>query len=104
MTCYVRPPGSRCRSRCAGRWSARRRRSCWGWARTPAEVATQLARSAERGDKDAISALREAAQSVGSSDASDAADLSKRALELLPADDAERGSLVAETGELLNRA
>ena len=33
-----------------------------------------------------------------------AADLSKRALELLPADDAEHGSLVAETVGLLNRA
>jgi len=70
----------------------------------PAEVATQLARSAEPGDSEAIGALRAAAQSVGHSDASAAADLSKRALELLAADDADRGSLVAETVELLNRA
>jgi len=70
----------------------------------PAEVATQLARSAEPGDAEAISALRQAAQSVGRGDASAAADLSKRALELLPADDAEHGSLVAETVGLLNRA
>ena len=70
----------------------------------PAEVATQLARSAEPGDREAISALRQAAQSVGHSDASAAADLSRRALELLPADDAEHGPLVAETVELLNRA
>jgi DNA-binding CsgD family transcriptional regulator len=70
----------------------------------PAEVATQLARSAEPGDKEAISALRAAAQSVGHSDASAAADLSQRALELLPADDAEYGPLVAETVELLNYA
>src|SRR5246500_1180528 len=70
----------------------------------PAEVATQLARSAEHGDTEAIDALRQAAQSVGDGDASAAADLSKRALELLPADDSERGSLVAETVELLNRA
>lgn len=70
----------------------------------PAEVATQLARSADPGDTEAISALRQAAESVGHSDASAAADLSKRALELLPADDAEHGSLVAETVELLNRA
>jgi DNA-binding CsgD family transcriptional regulator len=70
----------------------------------PAEVATQLARSAEPGDKEAISALRQAAQSVGRSDASAAADLSKRALELLPADDADHGSLVAETVGLLNQA
>jgi DNA-binding CsgD family transcriptional regulator len=70
----------------------------------PAEVATQLARSAEPGDREAISALRQAAQSVGHSDASVAADLSKRALELLAADDADHGPLVAETVELLNRA
>jgi DNA-binding CsgD family transcriptional regulator len=70
----------------------------------PAEVATQLARSAEPGDREAINALRAAAQSVGHSDASAAADLSRRALELLPAHDADHGSLVAETVGLLNRA
>jgi DNA-binding CsgD family transcriptional regulator len=70
----------------------------------PTEVATQLARSAEPGDREAINALRQAAQSVGHSDASAAADLSTRALELLPADDPEHGQLVAETVELLNRA
>jgi DNA-binding CsgD family transcriptional regulator len=70
----------------------------------PAEVATQLARSAEPGDREAIDALRAAAQSVGHSDASAAADLSQRALALLPADDPEHGLLVAETVELLNRA
>ena len=75
-----------------------------GMGVAPAEVATQLARSAEPGDREAISALRQAAQSVGHSDASAAADLSKRALELLPADDTEHGLLVAETVELLNRA
>src|SRR4029077_11919988 len=46
----------------------------------PAEGAPQRARSAEPGDREAISALRQAAQSVGHSDASAAADLSKRAL------------------------
>ena len=75
-----------------------------GMGAAPAEVATQLARSAEPGDREAIDALRQAAQSVGRSDASAAADLSKRALELLPADDADHGSLVAETVEWLNRA
>ena len=75
-----------------------------GMGAAPAEVATQLARSAEPGDREAISALRQAAQSVGHSDASAAADLSRRALELLPADDAEHGLLVAETVGLLNRA
>jgi ATP/maltotriose-dependent transcriptional regulator MalT len=75
-----------------------------GLGAAPAEVATQLARSAEPGDMEAVDALRQAAQSVGHSDASAAADLSKRALELLPADHAELGSLVAETVEWLNRA
>jgi len=70
----------------------------------PAEVATQLARSAEPGDRDAISALREAAHSVAHSDASAAADLTKRALDLLPAEDADHGPLVAETVDFLNRA
>jgi len=75
-----------------------------GIGAAPAEVATQLARSAEPGDTEAISALRQAAQSVGHSDASAAANLSKRALDLMPADDAEHGPLVAETVGLLNRA
>jgi DNA-binding CsgD family transcriptional regulator len=75
-----------------------------GMGAAPAEVATQLARSAEPGDREAIDALRQAAQSVGRGDASAAADLSKRALDLLPANDAERGSLVGETVGWLNRA
>jgi DNA-binding CsgD family transcriptional regulator len=75
-----------------------------GMGAAPAEVATQLARSAEPGDREAIDALRQAAQSVGHSDANGAADLSKRALELLAADDADHGLVVAETVELLNRA
>jgi DNA-binding CsgD family transcriptional regulator len=75
-----------------------------GMGAAPAEVATQLARSAEPGDREAIDALRQAAQSVGRGDASAAADLSKRALELLPADDAEHGSLLGETVGWLNRA
>ncbi|MGY4646349.1 hypothetical protein ACVWWN_000145 [Mycobacterium sp. URHB0021] len=70
----------------------------------PEEVATQLARSAEPGDMEAVDALRRAAQSVGHSDASAAADLSKRALELLPAVHHDYGSLVAETVEWHNRA
>jgi len=68
------------------------------------EVATQLARSAEPGDREAISAVRQAAQSISRSDAGAAADLSKRALDLLPAHDPEYGRLVAETVDLLNRA
>ena len=75
-----------------------------GMGAAPAEVATQLARSAEPGDREAIDALRQAAQSVGRGDASAAADLSKRALELLPIHDLDYGSLVSETVEWLNRA
>jgi DNA-binding CsgD family transcriptional regulator len=68
----------------------------------PAEVATQLARSADVGDQDAVTTLREAAAAVANSDKSGAADLNRRALELMPADDAERGSLVTEIVGLLN--
>jgi DNA-binding CsgD family transcriptional regulator len=75
-----------------------------GMGAAPAEVATQLARSAEPGDREAVTALRAAAQSVGHTDASAAAELSKRALELLTTDDADHGPLVAETVVLLNRA
>ncbi|MGA8546551.1 MAG: AAA family ATPase [Mycobacterium sp.] len=70
----------------------------------PEEVATQLARSAEPGDKEAIDALRQAAQSVGRGDAGAAADLSERALELLPTHELDYGSLVSETVAWLNRA
>jgi ATP/maltotriose-dependent transcriptional regulator MalT len=75
-----------------------------GMGAVPAEVATQLARSAEPGDREAVDALHQAAQSVGRGDASAAADLSKRALELLPAHAPDYGSLVADTVEWLNRA
>jgi DNA-binding CsgD family transcriptional regulator len=75
-----------------------------GMGAAPEEVATQLARNAEAGDMEAVDALRQAAQSVGHSDAGAAADLSKRALELLPAEHHDYGSLVAETVEWLNRA
>ncbi|OBH48362.1 LuxR family transcriptional regulator [Mycobacterium mantenii] len=70
----------------------------------PEEVATQLARSAEVGDQAAIAALRAAAQSLAYSDPSAASDLSKRALELHPAQDPQRAPLVTETIVLLNRA
>jgi DNA-binding CsgD family transcriptional regulator len=70
----------------------------------PVEVAQQLADSAEPGDRGAVETLREAAQALATSDAAVAADLSARALELLPPGDAERGRLVAETIILLNLA
>ena len=65
----------------------------------------QLARSAEIGDQAAVGTLRQAAQIVAHSDShAAAADLSKRASELLPTQGPGRGPLVAETVELLNRA
>ncbi|BBY46768.1 helix-turn-helix transcriptional regulator (plasmid) [Mycolicibacterium arabiense] len=70
----------------------------------PEEVATQLARSAEAGDQTAVGALRDAARSAGRSDPSVAADLSRRAVELLPPGDPQVDSLVAETVLMLNRA
>lgn len=70
----------------------------------PEEVAIQLARSADVGDQSAIAALRDAARSLANSDPGTGADLSKRALDLLPAHDPARGSVVAETVVLLNRA
>lgn len=70
----------------------------------PAEVAHQLACSAQPGDRQAITALRQAAVAVSRSDAAAAADLSERALELTRVDDVEYGRVVAETVGLLNRA
>jgi DNA-binding CsgD family transcriptional regulator len=70
----------------------------------PEEVATRLARSAEVGDAEAVTALREAARSLGRSDPSGAADLSRRALDLLFPDDGARTHLVSETVVLLNQA
>jgi DNA-binding CsgD family transcriptional regulator len=70
----------------------------------PVEVATQLARSAEVGDQVAVAELRRAAHYVANSDPGAAADLSVRALQLLPTDDAQRGPLIADTVDLLNRA
>ncbi|MDV3128207.1 AAA family ATPase [Mycobacterium sp. 21AC1] len=70
----------------------------------PQEVATQLARSAEVGDRTAVAALRQAVSAVADADPSTAADLSMQILDLLGSHDPERGTLVAETVVLLNRA
>jgi DNA-binding CsgD family transcriptional regulator len=70
----------------------------------PTAVATQLARSADVGDQAAVTALHEAAQSLANSDKSGAADLCRRALDLLPAEDAQREVLLTETVGLLNRS
>lgn len=51
----------------------------------PGAVAVQLAESADHGDRAAVAALREAARGIAGSDVLEAADLSARALELLPA-------------------
>ncbi|OBF33004.1 LuxR family transcriptional regulator [Mycobacterium sp. ACS1612] len=71
---------------------------------SPEHVATQLVRSADPGDRPAIDALRRAAASVSRGDPGAAAELSQRALELLPEQDPERGKLVTETVVYLNQA
>ena len=68
------------------------------------EVAEQLAEGAEPGDREAIEKLSEAARSVAASDADAAANLSVRALELMPRGDEGRGPLVAQTVVLLSAA
>lgn len=70
----------------------------------PEEVATLLMRSAEIGDTAAVTSLRQAAEALSRSDPSAAADLSRRALDLLRADDGARAAVVAETVVLLNQA
>ncbi|MDX6490997.1 MAG: hypothetical protein QOD43_1242 [Gaiellaceae bacterium] len=61
----------------------------------PVEVAQQLATSAEPGDDTAIANLLEAANTLGVTDPSAAADLTGRALELAPTRHPLRGPLVA---------
>jgi len=70
----------------------------------PAEVATLLMSSAEQGDREAVDVLREAAQTLATSDAEVAAQLSRRALDLLADHDPSRGVVVGETVILLNMA
>ncbi len=70
----------------------------------PAEVAVQLAASAEPGDQAAVRMLRAAARALGSSDPGAAADLARRAFELARAGDPMRGPLAAETALLLHAA
>lgn len=75
-----------------------------GGGAAPAEVATLLLSSAEFGDREAIGVLRDAAQTLAASDADVAAELSRRALDLLPLGDPSRGVVVGETVILLNMA
>jgi DNA-binding CsgD family transcriptional regulator len=70
----------------------------------PEEVATQMVRSAEVGDVEAVESLRWAARSLARADAASAADISGHALGLVGADDHLRGALVLETIDLLTRA
>lgn len=70
----------------------------------PEEVATQLARCAEIGDLAAVDTLRQAARSLSRSDPSGAADLSRRALDLLRPRDGVHPAVVSETVVLLNQA
>lgn len=71
---------------------------------TPAEVATQLAASADIGDEAAIETIFKAAEALAASDPGAAADLSRRALELAPPRHALRGPLAAKTTLLLHEA
>ena len=71
---------------------------------TPAEVATQLAASAEPGDERAITTLFKAAETIAMSDPGAAAVLSRRALELAPRRHPLRGALAAQTALLLHEA
>jgi hypothetical protein len=67
----------------------------------PAEVARQLADSAEPGDHAAVSLLSRAAEALHLLDSAAAADLAVKALELASPDDALRGPLVAQAAVLL---
>jgi DNA-binding CsgD family transcriptional regulator len=70
----------------------------------PGEVAAQLAESALPGDEAAVATLSSAARAIGGNDPSAGADLSRRALELVPTSFAGRAELVAETALLLHAA
>lgn len=70
----------------------------------PEQVALQIARSAEVGDRDAVATLRSAADSLARSDPTASAELSSRAIELTHPDDGERAGVVAQAVRLLGRA
>ncbi|MDT7678314.1 MAG: hypothetical protein QOD82_6216, partial [Pseudonocardiales bacterium] len=70
----------------------------------PVEVAAQLATSAEPGDEVAIGLLKDAADALGQRDPAAAAELSCRALDLIPAGHHAVGPLVATTTVLLHAA
>jgi DNA-binding CsgD family transcriptional regulator len=70
----------------------------------PVEVAAQLATSAETGDEVAVGLLKDAADALGPRDPAAAAELSCRALDLIPAGHQATGPLVATTTILLHAA
>ncbi|HTF52581.1 MAG TPA: AAA family ATPase, partial [Pseudonocardia sp.] len=70
----------------------------------PVEVATQLATSAEPGDEVAVGLLKDAADALGQRDPAAAAELSRHALDLIPAGHHAAGPLVATTTVLLHAA
>jgi DNA-binding CsgD family transcriptional regulator/tetratricopeptide (TPR) repeat protein len=70
----------------------------------PVEVAAQLATSAEPGDEVAVGLLKDAADALGARDPAAAAELSCRALDLIPAGHHAAGPLVATTTVLLHAA
>ncbi|OKI44014.1 hypothetical protein A6A27_38645 [Micromonospora sp. CB01531] len=65
------------------------------------EVASDLAATAEPGDRHAVALLRRAAADFAPTSPSTAVELSQRAMELAPADDPDNGTLIAETIMLL---
>ncbi|WP_156689867.1 ATP-binding protein [Mycobacterium sp. Marseille-P9652] len=70
----------------------------------PEEVATQLASSADVGDRAAVESLRSAARALARADCSAAADIGLRALELTGPHSDLRAALLSESVELLVRA
>ncbi|MCU1664373.1 MAG: hypothetical protein JWR58_4438 [Pseudonocardia sp.] len=70
----------------------------------PVEVASQLATSAEPGDEVAVGLLTDAADALGPHDPAAAAELGRRAVDLIPAGHRGAGSLVATTTILLHAA
>ena len=70
----------------------------------PIEPAMRLAATAEVGDHASISTLTTASRALASSDPEIAAELSRRALDLSPAGDPRRPTLVAEVALLLHDA
>jgi DNA-binding CsgD family transcriptional regulator len=70
----------------------------------PVEVAVQLAASAQPGDEVAVGLLKDAADALGPRDPAAAAELGRRAVELVPAGHRAAGALVATTTILLHAA